>query len=105
MGIRHLDTGEYETVPVATSEFFESVWLPASQKLGLQYVSHFHDGGLTGIPSESVPDIVEELHRLRAWATENLVGEHVVEHAVERIDLILAGFARTDPAICEYDFG
>jgi hypothetical protein len=101
MGIRHLDTGEYEVVPVSTAATYQQVWLPACAQLGLKWVAHFHDGSLTTVPSELIPQIVAELRQLRGWASES----PELEFMVERIDTILCIFRETDPALCVYDFG
>lgn len=101
MGIRHCDSGEYEVLPVATSETFRRVWVPACERLGLELVPLFSGGALTTVPAELIPRIVAEVERLRGWATEQSDGEYLVD----RCSGILAAFARTDPAVCEYDFG
>jgi hypothetical protein len=101
MGIRHRDTGEYEVVPVATSDTFCRIWLPACKRLGLEWVAHFHDGALAVVPPESVPQIIAELERLRAGLAE----QRELAFVIERIDSILRAFRKTDPAVCEYDFG
>jgi hypothetical protein len=101
MGIRCHDTGEYRVVPVATSETFRRVWLPACENLGLGWVVHFHDGSLGSVPPEAVPQIIAELVRLRNWGT----GRADLAFLVERIDAILRAFEETDPSTCEYDFG
>jgi hypothetical protein len=101
MGIRHRDSGEYEVVPVATSETFRRVWLPACERLGLALVPLFAGGALTTVPPELVPQIVAEVERLRADAAALPDGDYLAD----RCSGILAAFARTDPAGCEYDFG
>lgn len=101
MGIRHLESNEYEVVPVSCSETFRRVWLPACKRLELELVSHFHDGLLTKVNTEDIPQIISELDRLRKWA----VGQMELGFVVERIDAILRVFRETDPSLCEYDFG
>src|SRR5437763_86280 len=101
MGIHHLDTGEYEVVPVATSETFRAVWLPACNRLGLEWVAHFHDGALTAVPVELIPQIVKELQLLRGWVSE----QPELAFIAEGIDSILRMFRERDPAKCEFDFG
>jgi hypothetical protein len=101
MGIRHRETGICEVVPVATSETFHKVWLPACALLDLKWIANIHDGALTTVPPELVPQIIEELQRLRAWACEH----PELGLPVERIDAILRAFRKTDPAMCAYDFG
>jgi hypothetical protein len=101
MGIRHRDSGEYEVVPVATSDTFRRVWLPACGQLGLELVPLFASGALTTVPPELVPRIIAEIERLRGWAVAQPDGEHLAD----RCSGILAAFARTNPASCEYDFG
>jgi len=101
MGIRHRDTGEYEVVPVATSETFRRVWLPACERLGLRLVPLFAGGALTTVPPDLVPQIVAEVEQLQAGAAELRDGDYLAD----RCSGILAAFGRTDPAACEYDFG
>ena len=100
MGIRHRDSGGYEVVPVATAASFRSVWLPACERLGLELVPMFAGGALTTVPPELVPRIIAEVERLRGWAAGQPDGEYLAD----RCSGILAAFARTDPAACEYDF-
>ena len=101
MGIRHRDSGEYEVVPVSTSATFDSVWLPAAERLGLELVPLFAGGALTTVPPDLVPRIVAEVRRLRDWAATQPDGDYLVE----RCAAILDAFERTNPANCEYDFG
>jgi hypothetical protein len=101
MGIRHRDSGEYEVVPVATSETFRGVWLPACEQLGLELVPLFAGGALTTVPPKLVSQIVAEVERLRSWAIDQPNSEYLAD----RCSAILAAFARTDPMACEYDFG
>lgn len=101
MGIRHLDTGRYEVVPVATSDIFRVWWLPACGHLGLELVAHFHDGALTEVAHEDGPRIAAELDTLRAWASS----EPERDFMVSRIDGILSALRRSDLARCVYGFG
>ena len=101
MGIHHRDSGEFEAVPVATSESFRRVWLPACERLGLSLVPLFSGGALLRVPPNLVPRIVSELEVLREWASTQPDGIYLVE----RCDGILAAFRRTDPETCDYDFG
>jgi hypothetical protein len=101
MGIRHRDTGAYEVVPVATAQTFGQVWLPACERLGLKLVPLFANGALTRVPPELIPQILAELEHLRAVATELTDGGYLADQCSG----ILAAFARTDPALFEYDFG
>ncbi len=101
MGIRHRDTGAYEVVPVATSEAFRRVWLPACERLGLELVPLFAGGALTTVPTDLVPRIIAEVSRLRTDAVAVNDGEYLAERCSD----ILDAFERTDPTVCEYDFG
>jgi choline dehydrogenase-like flavoprotein len=101
MGIRHRVSGEYKVVPVATSDTFRRVWLPACEQLGLELVPLFAGGALTTVPPELVPQIIAEVERLRGWARAQASGEYLADRCSD----ILAAFARTDPTGCEYDFG
>ncbi len=38
MGLRHKTTGEYREVPIASLRGFTEGWLPACERLGLQFV-------------------------------------------------------------------
>jgi hypothetical protein len=95
MGIRHHATGEYEVVPVATSDTFRRVWLPACERLGLEFVPLFAGGALTTVPAELVPQIVAEVERLRAATLATPDGDYLADRCSD----ILAAFARTDPAV------
>ena len=99
--ITYLATGELEEVPIATNDTFGRVWLPACDRLGLELVAMFRDGGLATIPAELVPQIVSELERLRAGS----VGHPDGEYLTDRCDDLLDAFARTDPSTAEYSIG
>lgn len=101
MGILDSDSGEYSVVPVATVAAFQGVWLPACERLGLELVPLFGGGALTTVPPELVLQIVAEIERLRSWAAEWQVDSYLADRCSD----ILAAFARTDPAVCHYDFG
>lgn len=101
MGLRHNVSGEYREVPVATLRAFREDWLPACQRLDLQFVPLFAGGALTTVPPELIPDIVRELRTLLAA----LVNDRTSEWIVERVRAILTAFAETNPAEWEYDFG
>lgn len=101
MGIRHRDSGAYEVIPVATSDTFRRVWLPACEQIGLALVPLFDGGALTRVPADLVPRIVAEVEQLRDWAAQQPDGKYLVDRCSD----ILAAFVRTDPATCEYDFG
>lgn len=101
MGIRHLETGEYEVVAVASADTFRSVWIPTAADLGLELVPLFSGGALTRVPVELVPQIISEVIILCDWAHKQPNRESLAE----RSSGILAAFARTDPSQCEYDFG
>ncbi|WP_437980442.1 hypothetical protein [Sorangium sp. So ce117] len=99
LGIKHHHSGAYDVVPIATSDYFKRRWLPACAHLGLRYVSHFHDGALSTVSPDDLPDIVAELEILRAWAAANDA------FMVERIDGVLRALHALDPTSCEVDFG
>jgi hypothetical protein len=100
LGIKDRASGAYEVVPIATNADFAERWLPACAALGLDFVSHFHDGALTSVRPEDLPVIVEELTRLRTW----VVG-HGSAHWLQRIDGILRPLRTRDPMTYEFDFG
>jgi hypothetical protein len=101
MGILQIKTGIYEVIPVATSEIFYQFWLPACKYLGLQFISHFHDGYLNVVSAEDVPRIVEELICLHSYTLE----QENLAFMSERIERIIHVFQTTDSASYEYDFG
>src|SRR5262245_12514429 len=101
MGIRHRATGTYEVVPIATTNGFREIWLPACEHLGLKLVPLFSGGGLTVVPPELIPGIIAELEKLRGWAAEQPASQGLVERCAG----ILAALNRADSTMCEYDFG
>ncbi|APR75909.1 Hypothetical protein A7982_01256 [Minicystis rosea] len=88
-------------VLIATSDVFRTWWLPACDLLGLELISHFHDGTFTEVAREDVPRIAAELETLRAWASSASERNFMVS----RIDGVLQAFRESDPAQCVYDFG
>ncbi|MBD2199847.1 MULTISPECIES: hypothetical protein [Calothrix] len=101
MGILQINTGNYEVIPVATSEIFSQFWLPACKSLGLQFISHFHDGSLNVVLAEDVPKILEELICLHSYTLE----QEDLAFMRERIERIIQVFQTTDAKFYEYDFG
>jgi hypothetical protein len=101
MGIRHRESGEYQVIPVATSAAFRDVWLPACDRLGLEWVARFHDGSLTTVAPHVIPEIVAELERMRVWATI----QQEMSFVVEKIDVILQAIRDNDVINYEFDVG
>ena len=101
LGIRHRDSGEYDVVAVATAAAFRSIWLPACELLGLKLVPLFEGRAFTNVPPSLVPEIVEEVERLKKWALDQPEGAYLAERCTN----ILAAFKNTSPATCDYDFG
>ncbi|PHJ60932.1 hypothetical protein VF14_15865 [Nostoc linckia z18] len=101
MGILQINTGNYEVIPVATSEIFYKFWLPACRYLGLQLISHFHDGSLSVVSVEDVPKIVEELICLHSYTLK----QKKLAFMSERIERIIQVFQTTDTTSYKYDFG
>jgi hypothetical protein len=101
MGILQINTGNYEVIPVATSEIFYKFWLPACKYLGLQFISHFNDGSLNIVSAEDVPKILEELICLHSYTLE----QENLAFMSERIERIIQVFQTTDATSYEYDFG
>ncbi|WP_242051579.1 hypothetical protein [Nostoc sp. FACHB-280] len=101
MGILQINTGNYEVIPVATREIFYQFWLPACKSLGLQLISHFHDGYLNVVSAEDVPKIVEELICLHSYTLE----QEDLAFMSERIERIIHVFQTTDTTSYKYDFG
>lgn len=56
-------------IPVSTEDAFEKKWLPGCEALKLRWVPLFQ-GGLD-INRESIPEILDELSRLRSWMADN----------------------------------
>ena len=101
MGIRHRESGEYEVVPVATTETFRTLWCPAAERLGLKLVPLFSGGALTSVPADLIPQIIAEVMTLQQWAAT----QPDEAYLVDRCTGILSAFERTDPSKCDYDFG
>jgi hypothetical protein len=100
LGIKDRASGGYEVVPIAPYDVFVGRWLPACEELGLELVSHFHDGALCSVSPEDIPAILGELERMRAW----VVG-HGSAVWLERIDWILNALRTRDPEAYDFDFG
>ncbi|MDP2316560.1 MAG: hypothetical protein Q8P41_26945 [Pseudomonadota bacterium] len=58
-----------EYIPVATEAVFEELWVPACGTLGLRWVPCFQSG--IPITSEDLPDVIDELDRLRCWVADH----------------------------------
>jgi hypothetical protein len=101
MGLQNRTTGEFRDIPVATLSSFREQWLPLCGRLGLEWVSSFHDGSLVPLPPELIPAVIRELHTL----AEAVAADDEYEWIGERIATILAAFAETDPREWAYDFG
>ena len=101
MGILHRESGEYEVVPVAATETFRTVWRPAAERLGWEFVPLFSGGALTPVPADLIQQIIAEVKILQQWAAAQPDGEYLVH----RCTGILSAFERTDPSEYEYDFG
>lgn len=101
MGIKRLDGEGYEVVPIATSDYFATHWLPACAQLGLRLVARFHDGSLAAVTAEELREIVSELERLQVWARANDASAYMNE----RIDRLIRLLRGADVATSEYDFG
>jgi len=99
MGIKHHDSGTYEVIPIAATEYFVRHWLPACAHLELRHVAHFHDGALSTLSSGDLPEIIVELEALRAWAITNNTA------MAERIDGVLRALRESTSGPCDYDFG
>lgn len=82
---------EIEGGPIATNKEFEECWLPACERLHLQWISLF----LTGYPAidlnlNTIPEVIDELQRLRVYFAENsdqLTSSCVAELIIGRIEL------------------
>jgi len=101
LGIRHLESGEYQVVPIATNATFRRVWLPACERLGLSLVPQFEGGGLLFSGANLARQVVSELEVLRDWAASQPDGEYLVDRCGD----LLAAFERFDPEACEMAFG
>lgn len=86
-------------VPVAAERAFETYWLPASRLLGLNWVPAFQGG--FAVQSEDIPEILEELERLRQFLASEPPGQlpaGVAGDMLERIDLLEAGLREAQRA-------
>ncbi|MFE5317676.1 hypothetical protein ACFQ88_03095 [Paenibacillus sp. NPDC056579] len=73
-------------VPVAAEAFFAECWEPAAEALGLKWVPVFSTG--IEIMKEDLPDVLDELNRLKEWAMDQPGGERM-EKLTMRIELLL----------------
>lgn len=85
---------EWKNIPVATEAIFEKKWLPVSQELKLKYIPLFQVG--FDIDAGILPDVLRELHLLKAKITENSVGNEVSElnERVENLIIFLPDFVK-----------
>lgn len=74
---------DLDGVPIATKAVFKEFWLPGCMALNLQWIPQFLEG--LDLESESIPDIVEELSRLRSWMIQNHSGKNK-DFLVDRLD-------------------
>ncbi len=77
------------TIPIATEDFFETYWLPASKLLQLTWIPAFQSG--VKVSQEEIPSILSELEMLKQLMTSDPLpelSESVMEHFVTRIDLL-----------------
>lgn len=70
-------------VPIATNAAFKEFWLPGCSALNLQWVPLFIEG--LDLERESLPDILNELSRLRSWMIQNHSGKDR-DFLVDRLD-------------------
>lgn len=74
---------DLDGVPIATNKVFKEFWLPGCAALNLQWIPQFLEG--LDLESEAIPDIVEELSRLRSWMIQNHSGKNR-DSLVDRLD-------------------
>lgn len=74
-------------IPVAAEAFFAEYWEPAAEQLGLQWVPLFSTG--INITKEDLPAVLDELARLKEWASNQSGGERIAKLA-SRIELLQA---------------
>lgn len=77
---------EWKNVPVATEAIFEKKWLPVSEELKLKYIPLFQVG--FDVDADILPDVLRELHLLKARITENSVDNDISELS-ERVENLI----------------
>jgi hypothetical protein len=103
MAFIHRPENEFEqqfNVPVATEAFFRDFWEPAVKTLGLQWVPIFAAG--IDVRKEDLPDVLEELDRLKLWAERELSGEqrdHILARIGRLADELPKAFQREDAVV------
>lgn len=70
-------------VPIATNAAFKEFWLPGCKALNLQWIPLFIEG--LDLERKSLPDILDELSRLRSWMIQNHSGKER-DFLVDRLD-------------------
>ncbi|CAG7599277.1 hypothetical protein PAESOLCIP111_00298 [Paenibacillus solanacearum] len=73
-------------VPVAAEAFFAECWEPPAEALGLKWVPLFSTG--IEIEKQDLPEVLDELNRLKEWALEQAGGERM-EKLLSRIQMLL----------------
>lgn len=84
-----MNTGQekFDSIPISTEDAFAKRWLPGCVALKLQKVPLFSDG--IDIESGEIPDILDELQRLRKWMLESYSVQDA-EFLTGRLDRLVA---------------
>ena len=101
MGLRNLQSGHYEVVPVATSSVFRTVWIPLCEELKLRYIPQFHDDSIGYLEGDEIKKVIRELNILKEVAA----GKKDAEFVAGRVSRMLDSIERADVANCRFDFG
>jgi hypothetical protein len=83
-------------IPIATNDAFKEFWAPGCLALGLEWIPQFHSG--LELRKEDIPQILEELSRLREWMRTRFTTPRVefLDGRIERLSQKLREFA-ADP--------
>jgi hypothetical protein len=74
------------SIPVASEQVFNELWIPASQELGLEFVPLFLGGVVIG--KEELDDVLLELSKLKAWTMDQVQTEEINQMR-SRIDRLI----------------
>lgn len=94
-------------IPVAPSAVFDKFWEPGAKALGLELVPLFHNMVLSteNQTAHLIPQLIDELKRLREWFLKNLPDEEK-ECQADRASLLIKELELTSKeTVIELYFG
>ncbi len=89
-----------ESFTVAGMTTWKRCWLPGAAELGLKIVPNLSGGYYVWFPPDEIPDLVQELKRLRSWFETNDAA-----HCIDQLDHVVTVLTQPYAAAFEFGFG